>query len=92
MCLTDKNPAKTWTEGIKSTVRCHLNVRDPGKLPTLKIVLHRPVKMPVISPLEIHSFPPAEAVSEQRHLCGHCSDPESLTYVKAGPRTHHRTL
>lgn len=52
---------------LNPAVCCHLNLRDGEKLLTLRISLHWPVKMPIISPLEIHSFQPAEAVNEERH-------------------------
>lgn len=60
---------------LNPTVCCHLNLRDGGKLLTLRISLHWPVKMPIISPLEIYSFQPAEAVNEQR--------PRRNTYMDA---------
>lgn len=78
MSLTDKNPAKIWTEEIKPY--CLLSFKFEGcwKLTTLRIFLHWPVKMPIISPFEIHSFQPAKAESEQRHSRGKhmdaCSD------------------
>lgn len=89
MSLTDKNPTKTWTEEIKPYC-CHLNLRDARKLPTLRIFLHWPVKMPIISPFEIHSFQPAEAVSQQAHGRGntwtHAQTWESLMCLNAGQR------
>lgn len=51
---------------LNPTVCCHLNLKDGGKLLTLRRSLHWPVKMPIILPLKIHSIQPAEAVSEQR--------------------------
>lgn len=75
---------------LNPTVCCHLNLRDAGKLPTLRIFLRWPVKMPIISPFEIHSFQPAEAVSQQRHGRGntwtHAQTWESLMCLNAGQR------
>jgi hypothetical protein len=83
MSLTDKNPAKPGLKKLNPTVCCHLNLRDAGNLITLKISLHWPVKMPIISPLEIQSFQQAEAVTEQRHrreqmIQGHLIRPVNL--------------
>lgn len=52
---------------LNPTVCCHLHLRGAESFPSLRESLHWPVKVSVISPLEMHFFQPAEAVCEPRH-------------------------
>lgn len=56
MPVIDKNFAKLRLKKLNSTIYCHLNLRDAGNHHTLKkISLYRPVKIPIISTLDIFS-------------------------------------